>query len=237
MSIYVKVDNVWKNLSGKVSVDLYAWGRNTYGQLCLGDKVSRSNPTQLSANSDYEKVNCGAHHTLIIKTNGTLLACGYNAQMQLGLGNTTDQSTPIQVGTDTDWQEVEGAGSGTYAIKTNGTLWAWGSNASGCLGINSTINSSTPTQVGYDTNWQSVSSGGAAYAMAIKTNGTLWAFGRNTYGQLGHNDTTDRSTPTQVGTDTNWQSVSCGDNHTLANKNQRYSLGLGPQHQRTTRPR
>ncbi|MDI6642051.1 MAG: hypothetical protein QME68_07060, partial [Elusimicrobiota bacterium] len=65
--------------------------------------------------------------------------------------------------------------------------------------------------------WKSVSCG-EYHTIAIKTDGTLWAWGNNSMGQLGLGDNTDRNTPTQVGTDTNWSSVSCGYYHTLAIK-------------------
>jgi len=92
-------------------------------------------------------------------------------------------------------------------------------------------------------NWSSVSCGGY-HTIAIKTDGTLWAWGENGYGQLGLGDTTDRNTPTQVGTGTNWSSVSCGYGHTIAIKtdgtlwawgyNYYGQLGLGDTTNRNT---
>ena len=103
-------------------------------------------------------------------------------------------------------------------IPVSGTLWAWGENAVGQLGLGDTIDRSTPVQVGTDTNWKAVSAGGGYYTLALKTDGTLWAWGENAVGQLGLGDTIDRSTPVQVGTDTNWKAVSAGGDHTLALK-------------------
>jgi alpha-tubulin suppressor-like RCC1 family protein len=94
------------------------------------------------------------------------------------------------------------------AIKSDGTLWGWGNNQFGQLGDGTTTQRSSPIQIGTDTDWVSVSAGADADTLAIKTNGTLWAWGRNEFGQLGDGTTTDRSTPAQVGTDSDWASVS-----------------------------
>ncbi len=74
-----------------------------------------------------------------------------------------------------------------------------------------------PTRVGQDTDWASVARGDD-HLVAIKTNGSLWACGDNTYGQLGQGDTTARSLPTRVGTDTDWVSAACADDTTMALK-------------------
>ena len=65
--------------------------------------------------------------------------------------------------------------------------------------------------------WTTISAGGY-HTLALKSDGTLWAWGNNSSGQLGLGDTTNRNTPTQVGSDTHWQSITAGDNHTLAIK-------------------
>jgi hypothetical protein len=86
------------------------------------------------------------------------------------------------------------------------------------LGLGNTTNRSSPVQVGTDTNWASVS-GGGNHTVAIKTTGTLWAWGNNAGGRLGLDNTTNRSSPVQVGTDTDWLLVSAGfGNTTIARK-------------------
>ena len=89
--------------------------------------------------------------------------------------------------------------------------------------------------------WSKVA-GGTNHAVALKTDGTLWIWGRNQYGQLGVSDVVSRSSPVQVGTLTTWTNIGAGDNHALAitsggtlwawGKNKRLSnyygqLGLG----------
>ena len=67
------------------------------------------------------------------------------------------------------------------------------------------------------TDWAAVSAG-TNHTVALKTDGTLWAWGNNFYGQLGLGDNSDRNIPVQVGTDTNWETVSAGHNYTVAMK-------------------
>jgi len=97
-------------------------------------------------------------------------------------------------------------------------LWVWGRNNNGQLGLGNTTNYSSPKQVGSLTNWSSVSSLSNNSTVAIKSNGTLWSWGRNATGHLGLGNTTDYSSPKQVGALTNWLSVSGGLNSALAVK-------------------
>ena len=103
-------------------------------------------------------------------------------------------------------------------------LWSWGRNESGQLGLNNTTTTSSPVQVGTTRYWTNVymcsfGSGGDGMTFARKTNGTLWSWGKNNYGYLGHNDTISRSSPTQIGSLGNWSSkFSPGGFATLAIK-------------------
>ena len=107
----------------------------------------------------------------------------------------------------------------TVTVVPQPGLYAWGQNNNGQLGQNdSGINRSSPVQVGALTNWSQISTGGQA-TVAIKTDGTLWLWGYNNYGQLAQNDTVSRSSPVQVGAATNWSLVSMGQYSTAAIKN------------------
>jgi alpha-tubulin suppressor-like RCC1 family protein len=117
------------------------------------------------------------------------------------------------------------AGSGYYhtvAAQSNGTLWAWGNNTYGQLGNNSTTNFSSPVQVGTSLiGWSNISSivGGYYHTAVLLSNGTLWTWGYNLYGQLGTNNTTNRSVPTQVGGLTSWTKIASGNYHIVAGQN------------------
>ena len=114
---------------------------------------------------------------------------------------------------------MSGGGSHTAAIKTDGTLWTWGLGTNGQLGDNTATTKSTPvTTFAGGTNWKQVS-GGVNHTAAIKTDGTLWTWGINTYGSLGDNTIINRSTPvTTFAGGTNWKQVIAGSAHCAAIK-------------------
>jgi alpha-tubulin suppressor-like RCC1 family protein len=209
----------------KTDGTLWVWGLNTSGQLGVNDITNRSSPVQtVAGGTNWKQVSCNLH-TVAIKTDGTLWTWGRNTYGQLGTNDITDRSSPVQtVAGGTLWKQaivggVAASGQCVAAIKTDGTLWLWGSNANGQLGTNDITDRSSPVQtVAGGTNWKQVSAGGTAVA-AIKTDGTLWVWGDNTYGQLGTNDITHRSSPVQtVAGGTNWKQVSAGAYHMVAIK-------------------
>lgn len=116
---------------------------------------------------------------------------------------------------------VSAGESHVLAIAPNGTLWAWGDNRYGQFGNGTTqyggIDTSEPVLIGADTDWAAVQAG-AGFSLALKTDGTLWSWGRNNYGQLGDGTTDDRGTPAQVGADADWTQIAAGGTHCLALK-------------------
>src|SRR3989344_7326399 len=203
----------------KTDGTLWSWGSNIYGQLGQNDIASRSSPAVVGALTDWAKINAGGVHALAIKTDGTLWAWGINSFGGLGDTSIVSRSSPVQVGALTTWSQVSGGPYHSLAVKTDGTLWSWGDNGYGQLGSNSTASRSSPVQVGALTDWSLVSAGGSNitaedFSLAIKTDGTLWAWGRNSIGQLGLNNTVQTSSPAQVGTST-WSDVSGGNAHTV----------------------
>ena len=167
------------------------------------------------------------------KTGGTLWGWGYNGEGYLGQNDLTYHSSPIQI-PGVGWGINSGIGASdnknfsgysSGVIKTDGSLWTWGDNQAGSLGLNQPgapgNRISSPTQVGTDTTWKTLMIGGANLktTSAIKTDGTLWTWGENQYGQLGQTNNTKYSSPVQVGTDTDWKAcftsgLSCGGTKT-----------------------
>jgi len=88
-----------------------------------------------------------------------------------------------------------------------GSMWVWGSNARGQNGTGNTTNVSVPIQLGSLTNWQNTMSPGTYEfnRVIVKSDGTLWSWGLNNSGTLGHGDTTERNSPVQVGSLTDWK--------------------------------
>jgi len=202
---------------------LWSWGLNSNNQLGLGTvgaTNSYSNPTQVGPTATWTTSTTNAKiHASWITPNGALYSWGYNAYGQLGIGNTTQYSSPKQVGALTNWLQVSGAYS-VVAIKTDGSLWTWGNGAQGQNGLGNTTSYSSPKQVGSLTTWRQASSSGDStsnsHVLAVKTDNTLWAWGGNNSGQLGTNNSTNYSSPKQIGSLTIWLAVAAGYRFSLA---------------------
>ena len=206
----------------KTDGTLWTWGANLLGALGDNTTTSKSSPVQtVSAGTNWKQISTGTGFMLAVKTDGTLWAWGNNTIGQLGDNSIIHRSSPVQtVAGGTNWKYVSAGDNVSAAIKTDGTLWLWGMNSQGELGDNTTTSKSSPVQtVSAGTNWKQVAVGTPIVA-AIKTDGTLWTWGNNTYGQLGDNTTTSRSSPVQtVAAGTNWKQVSTGLFATAAIKN------------------
>jgi alpha-tubulin suppressor-like RCC1 family protein len=128
-------------------------------------------------------------------------------------------ATLFAQGTVGCWREFSAGNNFCLAIKTDGTLWGWGQNGN-LLGLNGNMaDQNLPVQIGTANDWQSVSAG-TVHSLAVKTNGTLWAWGNGQFGQLGNGAFNNATwTVTQMGTATDWQSVSAGNRFSLAIKN------------------
>jgi alpha-tubulin suppressor-like RCC1 family protein len=205
----------------KTDGTLWCWGYNFFGQVGDNTVTFRSSPVQTVAfGTNWKQVSSGYLGGAAIKTDGTLWRWGYNSVGELGDNTTTNRSSPVQTVTrGTNWKQVSAKRYMTAAIKTDGTLWTWGFNAYGLLGDNTTTSRSSPVQtIARGTNWMQVSCGNKCMA-AIKTDGTLWTWGRTQEGQLGDNTVTNRSSPIQtISYGTNWKQVSCGYNNVAAIK-------------------
>jgi alpha-tubulin suppressor-like RCC1 family protein len=205
------------SLAIKTDGTLWSWGYNDNGELGLGDRTSRSSPVQIGSGTTWAKIACGANHSLAIKTDGTLWAWGASTAGETGLGITgigaSGRLSPSQVGALTDWAEIAGGNYFTLAVKTDGTLWTWGDNPNGNLGTGNTTDRSSPGQVGSLTNWKYVAASQGqtnnCHSLAVKTDGTLWAWGVNG-GALGNSLTLQRTSPVQIGNLTNWANVEAG---------------------------
>lgn len=186
---------------------LWAWGH----------RYSRV-PTQIDPDTTWVGASAGSIHAVALRRNGTLWTWGQNFSGQLGNGTYAQAGWPTQVGTDTDWVQAVAGGTHTLARRRNGTLWAWGENYSGQCGVTagtSGVSTMVPVQVGTDSDWFAISAG-AFHSLGIRQNGSLWAWGKDDFGQcLGTGNLVEHRTPVRVGTASNWVSVTAGSYHSL----------------------
>ena len=144
-------------------------------------------------------------------------AWGDNSYGQLGTNNTTARSSPVSVvGGFTDWCQVS-INTPSLGVRSNGTVWAWGNNSFGQLGDETTVAKSSPVSViGGFTDWCYVAAS-SAHSLGVRKNGTAWAWGDNSRGQLGNGSVgSNQSSPVSVvGGFTDWCQVSAGRYHSL----------------------
>jgi alpha-tubulin suppressor-like RCC1 family protein len=220
------------SLAVKSDGTVRAWGWNTFGQ--LGDGTP-TNPTTPAVNptpgpvvnlAGVVAVDAGYYHSLALKSDGTVWAWGAGNYGQLGDGTTpTARSTPGPV---VNLTGVVAAAAGSYhslALKSDGTVWAWGDwggdppVAQLRKGRTTTFStsSSTPVQV-VNLSGVVALAAGEYYSLAVKSDGTVWAWGDNDLGQLGDGTTEPRITPVQVVNLTGVVAVAAGSLHSLALK-------------------
>jgi alpha-tubulin suppressor-like RCC1 family protein len=207
----------------KTDGTLWCWGADTNGQLGNGATTgNQDTPVQeVTAATDWAQVSTGPYYSCAVKTDGTLWCWGIDTNNQLGNGAPTgDQDTPVQeVTAATNWAQVEGGRTHTCAIKTDDTLWCWGWDGYAALGNGADGNQDSPDQEATAaTNWEQVAIG-QYHSCAVKTDGTLWCWGRNNAGQLGNGTSTTADTPVQeVTAATNWAQVAAGSGSACAVK-------------------
>ena len=208
---------------------LWAWGANSSGQLGDGRYTNSSISVQIPG--QWKAVSAGTEHTVAIDKDDKLWAWGANWGGNLGDGTTIPRSRPVQVTEDgtTPFRDVKVVFAGDYytvAIDKDDKLWAWGYNGYGQLGYDTTPfdRSTTPMEVVTGVKWEAVSIKGS-HTVAIKKDGSIWAWGSNNSGELGYdsgppdlNGEYYSTIPTHVAAADGhtWKAIFAGGSHTLA---------------------
>ena len=161
-------------------------------------------PARLETDFDWDRVAIGRGHVLAVKTNGTLWGRGWNAHAQLGLASGTSPTQinqMTQIDSETTWaQAVASNGGQSCAIRVDGSAFCWGQNYWGEVGVAPPATSVAPTRI--PGSWLQIDVSGtlnpgdsANTTCGVRTDGTMWCWGSNRYGQLGNETPVGRCAP------------------------------------------
>lgn len=224
---FLAFSQCWKEISTgrsnsvglKNDGSLWTWGNNWYGQLGDGTNVYKTSPVQIG-NTNWKSIisTPAEDYVMAIKSDNSLWGWGSNFMGILVSTTNENITSPTEIGNAANLKSVA-PGVHILTIRTDGTLWAKGNNTFGQLGDGTiTDQNYNYIQIGTDTNWKAVAVG-VFHSIALKTDGTLWAWGYNSSGKLGDGTSIDKLVPTQIGTASDWTSVFAAVNHSLAIKN------------------
>ncbi|CDQ62976.1 RCC1 and BTB domain-containing protein 1 isoform X6 [Oncorhynchus mykiss] len=210
--------------------ELFAWGHNGYSQLGNGTTNQGVAPVLVSAsllNKRVTEVACGSHHSLALTNTGEVYAWGYNNCGQVGSGSTANQPTPRRVSNCLQNKVVVSITCGqtsSLAVVENGEVYGWGYNGNGQLGLGNNGNQLTPCRlVGLQGLCVLQIVSGYAHSLALTDEGLLYAWGTNTYGQLGTGNKSNQLSPVQIMAEKESRIVeiaACHSTHTSAAKTQ-----------------
>ncbi|HYF96333.1 MAG TPA: hypothetical protein VD969_29350 [Symbiobacteriaceae bacterium] len=214
-----------KTLALKADGTVWAWGDNSYGQLGNGSTAHSSKPVPVQGLTGVKAIAAGVLHAAALKSDGTVWTWGYGGYGGLGNGDSGPSAmslTPVPVTGLTGVKAIfaSAIAGRTYALKSDGTLWAWGENGQfgGLLGDGTTVElAATPVQVTGLSEVTAVATG-ASHTIALRSDGTVWAWGYNTDGQFGNGSTSGSPvrTPAQVPGLTKVTAIAAGYSHSLA---------------------
>ena len=192
---------------------LWAWGRNDAGQLGDGSTTGRNTPVRVAGEQTFTQVSAGYAYTMALGSDGRLWAWGDNQYGQLGDGSTSDRTGPVQVRSDRRFEQI-GAGNYTsFAIDDAGHVWAWGYNRQGQLGDGSdVVYRDIPIQLNIDALFTHLAVG-AGHALAMDTEGNLWAWGDGSSGVLGNGTSSWKQKPAKVKLEMDIVQFSAGSTH------------------------
>jgi alpha-tubulin suppressor-like RCC1 family protein len=219
------------SLSLKADGTLLSFGENGDGQLGLGDTTDRLIPTRVGAQFDVTDVSSSSFHTIALRANGSVVGWGNNSSGQLGVSQLSSGSIPVPqlVPGISNATQVATGGSSSVAVNADRRVLVWGDNSSGQLG-NGVIGGSsfTPGLVQNLFDVRSVAVG-SDHVLALLENGTVFAWGDDTFGQLGNGGSfgvigtialpTKRATPGVVPGLTNIVAVAAGGTVSFALRN------------------
>lgn len=195
---------------------LWAWGNNNNGQLGDDTQTERRQPTLILSDVTTE-IAAGRYHALRLKNDGTLFGWGANDVGQVGDGTTVaNRLAPVPIPSPAGVTAI-GVGDDHSLAVAGGVVYAWGRNTNGQVGDGTTIDRRSPTAIAVPGPSPVIAvTGGASHSLALRADGTVWAWGENTFGQLGDGTYTQRTTPVQVSNLAGVTAIASGFSHNLA---------------------
>jgi alpha-tubulin suppressor-like RCC1 family protein len=184
---------------------VFAWGANGAGQIGDGTKQKALKPVTVKGPggdgllSQVVAIAAGQSHSMALRADGTVWAWGANGAGQLGDNTTNDRALPAIV--PGSFMKAIAAGSlHSLMLRADGTVWACGKGNRGQLGSSLPVDSLKPVQVKglASGNMKKMIAAGHEHSLALRADGSVWAFGANDRGQIGDDATTDRLVPVQV---------------------------------------
>ncbi|XP_061571831.1 RCC1 and BTB domain-containing protein 1 isoform X2 [Cololabis saira] len=208
---------------------LFVWGHNGYSQLGNGTTNQGLSPVLVTSTMQNKKVidvSCGSHHSMALTQDGEVFAWGYNNCGQVGSGSTANQPYPRKVTGCLQGKNAVGITCGqtsSMALVDNGEVYGWGYNGNGQLGMGNNGNQLTPCRLVALQGMciQQIVSG-YGHCLALTDEGLLYAWGANTYGQLGTGNKSNHLTPVQIMADKERivEVAACHSTHISAAKTQ-----------------
>jgi uncharacterized repeat protein (TIGR01451 family) len=170
-------------LALKADGTVWGWGINNSGQLGDGTTTDRSIPVQTTGLSNVIAITTRGFFSLALKSDGTVWMWG--ATGGIGSTNFIVRPSPVQLTGITNVSKIAAGGNHALMLKSDKTVWAVGSNQFGELGDGTTTPQPFPVQVAGLTNVAAIAAGGDEFSMAVKEDGTIWAWGINFNGEMG----------------------------------------------------
>jgi alpha-tubulin suppressor-like RCC1 family protein len=181
----------------------YCWGNNIFGQLGNGTIISSGNPTPVNmpVGVTFDTIYTGMTTTCALTARGAAYCWGSNYFGQLGNGSLIDSTTPVvvTVPVGVTFISITVGIYNTCALTDGGDVYCWGSNRLNQLGNGTTIDSATPVLITMPRRIKFTSIASSGYSTCgLTTNGTVYCWGYNAFGQLGNGTTTNSAIPVAV---------------------------------------
>ena len=182
----------------KADGSAWCWGSSGSGQLGDETVVRKSSPVSVIGGHSFIKINSGYLTMVALKADGSVWCWGYGAYGELGDETVVSKSSPVSVVGGHSFIDIASGKYTTSALKADGSIWGWGRNSVyGDIGDNSVVPKSSPVSVVGGHSFISVSKGMGS-TIALKADGSAWAWGYNQFGQLGDETVANKSSPVSV---------------------------------------